>query len=89
MALRYSCKAAQVSTAGTVFVHGLVGPLGTGPGPQYQAPDEWKGNLRGPGPGATGLYVNGTPTSQTITFAAVGGAGTADVFCAINHSFVQ
>lgn len=103
MGLRYSCKAAQVSQAGTTFYHNLDGPQGTGvagaaaanastgQGINYygQAPDEWKANLRGPTPGAVAIYLVSTPTSQSIVWAASGATGTADIFCAINHSFIQ
>jgi hypothetical protein len=89
MALRYSCKNAQVSQGGTTFVHNLIGPLGTGAGPLYQAPDEWKANLVGPSPGAVGLYRVGAPTSTGIVWAASGATGSADIFCSINSTFVQ
>lgn len=78
MGLRFSCKAAAVALAGTTFTHGL-----------GAAPDEWKMNLRGPSPGAAAIYVTAAPTSTSIIVAASGAAGTADVFCHVNHTFIQ
>lgn len=78
MALRFSSKAAQIAVAGTVFNHGLAA-----------IPDEWSGNLRGPGAGAATLYLNAAPTSTSMTWAASGAAGTADVFCAVNHTIIK
>jgi len=78
MATRYSCKGAAVVEAGTAFTHSL-----------GAAPDEWSINLRGPVPGATNIYVEGAPSTTTLTVAASGAAGTCDVFAHINHSIVQ
>lgn len=78
MGLRFSCKAAAVSQAGTTFNHGL-----------QAVPDEWKMNLRGPSPGAAAIYVTAAPTSTSIVVAASGANGTADVFCKVNHTFTN
>lgn len=78
MALRYSSKAAAVALAGTTFNHGLAA-----------IPDEWFGNLRGPTPGAAVLYITAAPTSTSFIWAASGAAGTADVFCAVNHTIIK
>lgn len=77
MGLRFSCKAAACAVAGTTYNHGL-----------QAVPDEWKFNLRGPGAGAAALYVVSAPTSTSIIIAASGAAGTADVFCHVNHTFI-
>ncbi len=78
MGLRFSCKAAAVAVAGTTFNHGLA-----------QTPSEWKFNLRGPSPGAAVLYLTAAPTSTSIIVAASGAAGTGDIFCHVNHTFIQ
>jgi len=78
MALRFSCKGAQIAQAGTTFVHAL-GVI----------PDEWYANLVGPTPGAASLYRTGLPTSQNIIFAASGAAGTGDIFVSSTHSSIR
>jgi hypothetical protein len=78
MGLRFSCKIAAVVQGGTTFLHGLA-----------QIPSEWKFNLRGPSPGAAVLYLAATPTSTNIIVAASGAAGTGDIFCHVNHTFIQ
>ena len=77
MARRYSCKGCAVALAGTTHGHGL-----------GATPDEWSINLRGPVPGASGIYVT-TVNTTSIIVAGVSAAGTCDVFAHINHSIVK
>lgn len=83
MARRYSCKACAVALAGTAHTHGITS------GGVAQTPDEWAINLRGPTPAASAIYIQGAPTSTTLTVAASGAAGTCDVFAWYNHSIVE
>lgn len=78
MPLRFRCKACNIALAGTTFNHLL-----------QAIPDEWKFNLRGAQAGVQTLYLTATPTSTSMIVAASGAAASGDVFCHVEHTFIQ
>lgn len=79
MALRFSVKNTAIAVAGTSIAHGL-----------GSTPDEWFYSQRSFNAAVQStLYTYAAPDATNLYIAAASNAGTADVFCCLNHSIIK